>query len=109
MKNQLDMRRFSISLIYLLAIYWAPFEAGAQSVTGGPGQPEFSSFEPFGSGSQVSNYTGNFAYAIPALSIPGPNGNYGMSLFYHGGITMDQVASWAGLGWNINPWSENWG
>ena len=75
-------------------------------VTGGPGQPEFSSFEAAGSGHTVHELTGDLTYQDRIITIPGPGGtSYSMSLFYHSGITADQVASWCGLGWNINAGS----
>ena len=55
----------------------------------------------------VNPVTGDFTYNLPMLNVPGPNGGYSMSLFYHGGIKVDQVASWMGLGWNMNPGAIN--
>ena len=101
------MRTQFAFLLILLGAVGSSSGLHAQAVTGGPGQPEFSSFEPISSGHQVDPYTGNFSYSIPLVTLPGPNGNYGMSLFYHGGIGMDQVASWAGLGWNLNAGAIN--
>ncbi|MEO7048715.1 MAG: hypothetical protein ABI091_25665, partial [Ferruginibacter sp.] len=66
---------------------------------GGPGQPEMSSFKPVGSDNMVSPFTGDFSYNIPLLDV----GGYPVNMFYNSGITMDQEASWVGLGWNINP------
>lgn len=52
----------------------------------------------------VDLYTGDFRYSIPLLSVPGPNGeNVGISIGYHGGIRMNEKASWIGLGWDYNP------
>ena len=66
---------------------------------GGPSQPEMSSFKPAGSDNLVNLFTGDFNYNIPLLDV----GGYPVNLFYDGGITMEQEASWVGLGWNINP------
>src|SRR5205823_14160980 len=69
------------------------------ALTSGPMQPEFSSFEPVGTTDMVDAFTGDFNYNIPLFDIEG----YPMNIAYHAGITMDEEASWVGLGWNINP------
>jgi hypothetical protein len=66
---------------------------------GGPGQPEMSTFKSVGADNMVNLFTGDFSYNIPLLDV----GGYPVNLFYSGGVTMDQEASWVGLGWNINP------
>lgn len=94
-----------IRLTIVIVGIWVcqPQTLNAQAVTGGPGQPEFTSFEPSVGRDIVDPLTGGFSYMVPELvHIPGPNGGYSMSLFYHDQITGSQVASWAGMGWNIN-------
>src|ERR1043165_897515 len=71
----------------------------AYALTGGPSQPEVESFEPVGTSDMVDLFSGDFNYNIPLLDIDG----YPVNISYHSGITMDQEASWVGLGWNINP------
>jgi hypothetical protein len=66
---------------------------------GGPTQPEMASFQSVGTDNMVNLFTGDFSYNIPLLDV----GGYPVNLFYNSGITMDQEASWVGLGWNINP------
>ncbi|MBI3137596.1 MAG: hypothetical protein HYZ15_03320 [Sphingobacteriales bacterium] len=66
---------------------------------GGPSQPEMSAFKPVGADNMVDPFTGDFSYNIPLLDV----GGYPVNIFYTSGITMDQEASWCGLGWNINP------
>lgn len=66
---------------------------------GGPSQPEMSSFKPVGANDMVNMFTGDFSYNIPLLDV----GGYPVNIFYNGGITPEQEASWVGLGWNINP------
>lgn len=66
---------------------------------GGPSQPEMSAFKPVGADNMVDPFTGDFSYNIPLLDV----GGYPVNIFYNSGITMDQEASWAGLGWNVNP------
>jgi hypothetical protein len=71
----------------------------ALALTGGPSQPEVESFEPSDSSDMVDLFTGDFKYNIPLFEVDG----YPINLIYNAGITMDQEASWVGLGWNINP------
>lgn len=69
------------------------------ALTGGPSQPEVESFEPIGTTDMVDLFSGDFVYNIPLLDV----GGYPINLSYHSGVTMDQEASWVGLGWNLNP------
>ncbi|MES2655515.1 MAG: hypothetical protein V4620_08000 [Bacteroidota bacterium] len=69
------------------------------ALTGGPSQPEVQSFEPVGTTQLVDLFSGDFNYNIPLMDIDG----YPINLAYHSGVTMDQEASWVGLGWNLNP------
>ncbi|MEI6950352.1 hypothetical protein V9K67_24435 [Paraflavisolibacter sp. H34] len=73
--------------------------ASLKAAIGGPSQPEMSSFKAAGTDNMVNLFTGDFNYNIPLLDV----GGYPVNLFYDGGITMEQEASWVGLGWNINP------
>jgi hypothetical protein len=66
---------------------------------GGPTQPEMSRFKPTGVDNLVDLFTGNFSYNIPLLDV----GGYPVNIFYNGGVTPEDEASWVGLGWNINP------
>lgn len=52
--------------------------------------------------SMVDLYTGDFTYSIPLMSIPSPSGSYPISLNYRSGITLEQEASWVGLGWDVS-------
>lgn len=65
----------------------------------GPGQPEMNSFQSVNTTNMVDLFTGDFSYNIPLLDV----GGYPVNIHYTGGISMDQDASWVGLGWNINP------
>jgi len=70
---------------------------------GGPGQPEMATFKSIGADNMVSPFTGDFSYNIPLLDV----GGYPINIFYNAGITMEQEATWTGLGWNINPGTIN--
>jgi hypothetical protein len=66
---------------------------------GGPSQPEMSAFKPVGADNMVDPFSGDFSYNVPLLDV----GGYPVNIFYNSGISMDQEASWVGLGWNVNP------
>ncbi|MEO1032276.1 MAG: Ig-like domain-containing protein [Bacteroidota bacterium] len=68
------------------------------ALTGGPSQPEFNSFTPIGTSDMVNLSSGDFNYNIPIMDV----GGYPLNLAYDSGVTMDQEASWVGLGWNLN-------
>ena len=86
----------AIAGVFLFQIF---FPTAALALTGGPSQPEVESFEPIGTNQMVDPFTGDFTYNIPLLDV----GGYPVNISYHSGVTMDQEASWVGLGWNINP------
>lgn len=83
-------------ILFFLTVY-------TYSLQGGPTQPDYTQFEPSGMKDMVNLLTGDFAYQIPLSNIPGPYGNYPLSLSYHAGISPQQEASWVGLGWSLNP------
>ncbi|MFM9988249.1 hypothetical protein, partial [Flavobacterium sp.] len=67
------------------------------ALTGGPTQPEFNSFTPIGTSDMVDLASGDFNYNIPIMDV----GGYPLNLAYNSGVTMDQEASWTGLGWDL--------
>src|SRR5687767_14239982 len=73
------------------------------ALTAGPTAPEATSFEPVDTTDLVNLATGDLAYNIPLLEVPGPSGGYPLSLSYHAGIQPNEEASWTGLGWTLNP------
>lgn len=70
-----------------------------QAPDGGPDQPEVQSFSPIDVSDMVDPFTGDFSYNIPLMDVDG----YPLNIAYNAGVTMDQEASWVGLGWNLNP------
>ncbi|GAA0544982.1 hypothetical protein GCM10009415_28930 [Chitinophaga japonensis] len=66
---------------------------------GGPTQPESQAFHSVNNDNMVDLFTGDFSYTIPLMDV----GGYPITIGYNSGISMDQEASWVGLGWNINP------
>ncbi|MCU0442345.1 MAG: hypothetical protein MUE96_08105 [Bacteroidia bacterium] len=91
-------RYIAIALLICFS-YQIIFPTVAFALTGGPSQPEVESFEPIGTSEMVDLFSGDFNYNIPLLDIDG----YPINIAYHSGVTMDQEASWVGLGWNLNP------
>ncbi len=75
------------------------FPTVGYALTSGPSQPEVQSFQPIGVTEMVDPFSGDFSYNIPLVDV----GGYPINMVYNSGITMDQEASWVGLGWNINP------
>lgn len=69
----------------------------------GPKAPEAGGFEPVDASDMISLLTGDVNYILPLMDVPSPEGGYPLVLAYHAGIAYDQDATWAGLGWNINP------
>lgn len=68
------------------------------ALTGGPSQPEAQGFQPVGADNLVDLSTGDFSYNIPLFDV----GGYPVNLAYNSDISMDQEASWVGLGWSLN-------
>ncbi|WP_343748962.1 hypothetical protein [Fluviicola sp.] len=96
-KKQTSHGTRSISWFLLLVFTWSTFQP-ALTYAGGPTQPEASAFTPIGVSDMVDPFTGDFTYNIPLMEIEG----YPINIAYNSGVTMDQEASWVGLGWNLN-------
>ncbi|MBL7711886.1 MAG: hypothetical protein JNL13_05465, partial [Chitinophagaceae bacterium] len=101
----LKKRTLKVTASCLLAtmIFQLVYPNRALALTSGPSQPEVQGFEPVGTTDMVDLFSGDFVYNIPLLDVEG----YPVNIAYHGGINMDQEASWVGLGWNINPGEIN--
>ncbi len=95
-KNKFSKVLASYLAIQLVGTIVAP--TAAYALTSGPSQPEFNSFTPIGTSDMVNLSSGDFNYNIPIMDV----GGYPLNLAYDSGITMDQEASWVGLGWNLN-------
>lgn len=99
--KQIRSSKCSKFLAYYLAIMMflqvtQPLQMYA--LTSGPTQPEFNAFTPIGTSDMVDLASGDFNYNIPIMDV----GGYPINLAYNSGVTMDQEASWVGLGWNLN-------
>lgn len=69
----------------------------AFALTGGPAQPEFNSFTPIGTSDMVDLSSGDMNYNIPLMDV----GGYPLNLAYSANVSMDEEASYVGLGWNL--------
>lgn len=87
----------------LLLINQAVLPTVSWALTSGPTQPEVTGFQPVGTSNMVDLSTGDFSYSVPLFEL----GGYPMSLNYSGGISMEQEASWVGLGWSLTPGAVN--
>ena len=99
-------RKIALVMAALL-MFQVAFPSVALALTSGPTQPEFSGFEPVGTSQMVDLFSGDFVHNIPLFELPGPDGGYPFNLAYHSGISMDQEASWVGLGWSLNSGAIN--
>ncbi len=95
-RNSILGRAFSFLMIGIFLLTLNP--VGSYALTGGPAQPEFNSFTPIGTSDMVDLASGDFSYNIPLMDI----GGFPINLAYNSGVTMDQEASWVGLGWDLS-------
>ncbi|PZF74799.1 hypothetical protein [Taibaiella soli] len=96
------IRVTAYTLLFSLS-YQLLYPLKALALTTGPSQPEVQSFEPVGTTDMVNMFSGDFNYNIPLMDVEG----YPINISYHSGISIEQEASWVGLGWNINPGEIN--
>ena len=99
MRKDLRLKAWVLLLVFLIDIF-SPLRLLAGS---GPSQPEMATFTPFGTTEMVDPFTGDFSYNIPLMDVEG----YPINIAYNSGVTMEQEASWVGLGWNLNVGTVN--
>src|SRR6202042_3075725 len=89
-------KRMKVTALMLLAVMGFQLVAPvtALALTTGPTQPGVQGFEPVGTTDMVDMFSGSFVYNIPLLDVEG----YPVNIAYHGGVNMEQEASWVGLG-----------
>lgn len=75
----------------------------ANTASGGPGTPEVQSFQAADVTELVQPFTGDFSYNIPLLDV----GGYPINLSYSSNVSLEQEASWVGLGWTLGAGSIN--
>jgi hypothetical protein len=105
MRPTARLRRWIATSLLVIFLHTTFAPAITYALTAGPTAPEYTSFEPVDTTDIVSLATGDFAYNLPLLEVPGPAGGYPISLSYHAGILPNEEASWAGLGFTVNAGS----
>jgi len=90
--------KYTAMLVLVGVVGQICFPTTVWALTSGPQQPEASNFTPADVSNLVDPFTGDFSYNIPMFEI----GGYPVNLSYNSGVTMDQEATWTGLGWNLN-------
>ena len=88
----------ALALLSLLFQIVFPLSSIAQT---GPNQQESMGYSHSSGGEYVDNFTGDFSYNIPLMTIEGVPLNLG----YNSNVSMNEDASWVGLGWSLNPGS----
>jgi hypothetical protein len=101
-RNRIFLKAFAVFFI-LEMVSATVIPTISWALTAGPTAPEATSFEPVDTTDMVNLATGDLAYSIPLLEVPGPSGGYPLSLSYHAGIQPNEESSWVGLGWTLNP------
>ena len=101
-RHKHNSKAFSLTTLTVLLISIIQ-PAQLWALTSGPGQPELEGFAPVQLNQMVDPFTGDFNYNIPLMNVPGPDGGYPINISYGAGASMEQEASWVGLGWSLNP------
>lgn len=101
-RNKVILRSTSATLLFAFAGQIL-FPFGAYAIGGGPSQPEATGFTQASASDMVDPFTGDFNYNIPLLDVDG----YPINLAYSSGISMEQEATWVGLGWTLNVGALN--
>jgi hypothetical protein len=94
-RNSKLSRVLSVSLIIILLFGDV---MPLMALSDGPTTPEASGFSSISPGEEVDLYSGDFNYTVPLFSM----NDYPFTLSYNSNITMEQEASWVGLGWNLD-------
>ena len=97
------VNRKIISVLLIIVFLHSTLAPQVDAFTDGPQQNEYTTYETPGGSDLVNLLTGDFAFNLPLMTVPGPEMSFPINLFYHSGISLEQEASWVGLGWNLNP------
>lgn len=88
--------------IRIKPLFFIVFAVAQLSVSRGPIQPEYATYESVNNTDMVNLATGDFVYTMPLVHVPGPGGGFTVPLTYHAGIELEEESSWVGLGWSLN-------
>src|SRR3989344_956379 len=93
------MKKGVYALLIIFVIILSPF---SYALSPGKEPSAFSFNAP--NGDSVNLFTGDFSYSIPLVEIQSTGGlKLPLSLSYSAGITVEDEASWVGLGWHLSP------
>jgi len=93
-----------IAMIILMIMVWQiTIPNVCYGLTSGPSAPETEGFAPLGSSDMVDLFTGGLHYQVPIMDV----GGYPITLNYQANPSMEQEASWVGLGWSLTPGAVN--
>lgn len=99
-RNSCLSRYVSIALVYCILLQLCgPLYLYANNASSTENQIHISAENQ----DMVNLFTGDFNYTIPLLEVEG----YPINLTYSGNVSMNDEASWVGLGWNCTPGSIN--
>lgn len=90
--------KFLVYYFSIMIVSQVVAPTGAYALTSGPTQPEFNAFTPIDTSDMVDLTSGDYNYNIPIMDV----GGYPINMAYNSGVSMDQEASWVGLGWNLS-------
>jgi YD repeat-containing protein len=97
-----------IKLAWVVALFLYPFRYASgqdgEPQLGTPGRPNYETFRMDKLTSQGdASYSGDLNLSIPLLVVPGRHGHdFAINISYNSHITQSQLASWVGLGWNLD-------
>jgi hypothetical protein len=100
MRKNLQIKAWILLVVFTAEIF---VPSTALALGSGPSQPEMASFTPANTSKMVDPFSGDFSYNIPLMDVEG----YPVNIAYNSGVTMEQEASWVGLGWNLNVGAVN--
>ena len=98
MKNK---RKFIACFLLVTFVTEITMPSITYALTDGPSLPEASGFASADNSNLVDLFSGDFGYTIPLMDV----GGYPITLSYAANPSMEQEASWVGLGWSLSPGS----
>lgn len=99
MRQFINKYQHGIAAFFLLNFLIEVFTPSVtMALTSGPSQPEVQEFQAINVSDMVDPSSGDMSYNLPLLEVDG----YPLNLSYRSGVSMEQEATFVGLGWNMN-------
>ncbi len=101
------MKQFSKIILSVLSVclstsLYAQFTPDMSKIVSAPASPEAAAFAKYGN-TPVSLYSGKPNVSVPLGGVQGRSLGVSLALTYDAsGVKVDQLATWVGLGWNLN-------